>query len=243
MTTRPGKQASCRALRCGVQGLCLLLGLIAAPAQAADTSRAALESLVRAQALASNPWSGHDTQVDVGPLDERLQLPPCQGRLETFLPPGSSLGSRGSIGVRCTDTGGWKLFVPVTLHVSVPVMVATAVLQPGSELDRGKTRMEPRDISSLPYGFLDDRDPQVRYRVRTLVSVGSVITPTLVDVAPLIARGQRVSLVSTGSGLNVSMQGEALGDGAPGARIQVRNLQSGRIVEGRVAGPDRVEMP
>lgn len=236
-------QASYRALRSGLRGLCLLLGLMIAPAQAADTSRAALESLVRAQVMASNPWPGRDTQVDVGPLDDRLQLPPCQGRLETFLPSGIGLGPRGSIGVRCSDAGGWKLFVPVTLHVSVPVMVATAAMMPGSELDRGKTRVEARDISSLPYGFLEDRDPQTRYRVRTLISAGSVITPVSVDLAPVIARGQRVTLVSTGSGLSVSMQGEALADGATGARIQVRNLQSGRIVEGRVAGPDRVEMP
>ena len=122
-------------------------------------------------------------------------------------------------------------------------MVATAVLQPGSDLDRSKTRIEPRDISSLPYGYLDDRDPQVRYRLRTLISAGSVITPAQVEVAPVIARGQRINLVSQGSGLSVSIQGEALSDGAPGARIQVRNLQSGRIVEGRVSGPDRVDMP
>src|SRR5574343_437196 len=133
MTTQTGKQAAYPALQAALRGLCLLLGLTLASAQAADTSRATLESLVRAQALANNPWPGHDTRVDVGPLDDRLQLPPCQGRLETFLPPGSGLGARGSIGVRCPDAGGWKLFVPVTLHVSVPVMVATAVLQPGSD--------------------------------------------------------------------------------------------------------------
>lgn len=227
----------------------LLLFFIATSSQAAagagrdTTSREMLEKLVKAQALASNPWPGRETTVDVGPLDDRLQLPACQTTLETFVPPGTRLGGHGSIGVRCPDAGGWKLFVPVTLHVRAPVVVAIDNLPAGSELTRARTRVEMRDLSALPYGYLGDDDLNTRYRVRTLISAGSVITPPQVEPAPVITRGQRLALVSQSAGIQVSMQGEALADAALGALIQVRNLQSGRVVEGRVASADQVNMP
>jgi flagella basal body P-ring formation protein FlgA len=55
-----------------------------------------------------------------------------------------------------------------------------------------------------------------------------LISPQIID------RGQTVDLVARSSGLVVNMQGTALANGAEGDRLLVKNLSSGKKVEGLV---------
>ena len=56
----------------------------------------------------------------------------------------------------------------------------------------------------------------------------------------LIRNGEVVQLVSTSSQVKVAARGKALSDGAAGHTVRVRNLSSGRVVEGRVIGLGKV---
>jgi flagella basal body P-ring formation protein FlgA len=54
------------------------------------------------------------------------------------------------------------------------------------------------------------------------------MSPQIVD------RGQTVDLVAQSAGLVVNMQGKALANGSEGDRLLVKNLSSGKRVEGLV---------
>jgi flagella basal body P-ring formation protein FlgA len=69
-----------------------------------------------------------------------------------------------------------------------------------------------------------------------------VLTPALVHRPPAIARGDRITLVSNGGGVSVSAPGEALADARRGERLSVRNLSSGKVVEGVVRDQGVVEV-
>lgn len=61
--------------------------------------------------------------------------------------------------------------------------------------------------------------------------------------APLISRGDQVTITIAGQGFAVSQQGEALEGGAQGAWIKVRGLSAGgQVVRARVLRPGQVGM-
>jgi flagella basal body P-ring formation protein FlgA len=58
----------------------------------------------------------------------------------------------------------------------------------------------------------------------------------------MVARGQRVTMVALGRGIRVSAVGEALAAGRQGETIRIKNLDSNKVVTGRVSGPQTVQM-
>jgi len=64
-----------------------------------------------------------------------------------------------------------------------------------------------------------------------------------VALPELVRRGQMVTLIAGGAGIEVRMQGKAMGSGAKGDRLMVTNLTSGRRVEGLVLADGSVKIP
>jgi len=57
-----------------------------------------------------------------------------------------------------------------------------------------------------------------------------------------VRRGQRVTLIASAGGIEVRAQGEAVADAMPDGRVRVLNLNSHRVVEGRVESRDSVRV-
>ena len=74
------------------------------------------------------------------------------------------------------------------------------------------------------------------------VSAGHIFVPRDLKPPAVVRRGQRVRIELRAEALSVSTAGEALGDGAIGQRVAVRNLSSGRRLRGTVKAPGLVEV-
>ena len=71
---------------------------------------------------------------------------------------------------------------------------------------------------------------------------GTPLTTTLLVRDTLIKRGQRVTLIASVGGLEVRAQGEAIADATAAGRVRVLNLNSRKIIEGKVESEDRVRV-
>jgi len=78
--------------------------------------------------------------------------------------------------------------------------------------------------------------------VRRDIKPGEPIRDAFLQVPPMVERGQRVRMIARRGSVSISSMGEAMGNGSRGAMIRVRNLQSRKIVGGRVISPGVVEM-
>lgn len=193
-----------------------------------------IELCARSFVEAQSPIMSGDRSVTIGNLDPRLRLQRCDLPLEAFFPPGAQRGANTTVGVRCRGEKPWTLYVSARVTYTAPVIVAARPLPRGALLQSSDLVMVEREVASGPLGYLTDADTAVGMRLKRPVSVGSVLTDSLLEAAPTIMRGQRVTLVSQSAHLSVRMAGEALADAAPGERIKIRNLSSERIVEGTV---------
>lgn len=180
----------------------------------------------------------HDARFDVsvtpGRLDSRLRLRSCEEGLEAFMAPGSRTAGNSTVGVRCQGPVTWTLYVPVEISVQGEVVVLSEALPRSTVLQASHLRLEKQDVGSLSSGYLTDPDSTRGMVLRRALQAGTLLTPQMVEPPRLVQRGQRVTLLAENASVVVRVEGEALGNGAHGDRVRVRNLSSDRIVEGLV---------
>ncbi|MBK1691551.1 flagellar basal body P-ring formation chaperone FlgA [Ectothiorhodospira mobilis] len=198
---------------------------------------AAIQAAARAylqEVAQDHHGAGVQVRVVPGRLDPRLRLRACGEPLQASLPPGARLMGNTTVGVRCGGPAPWRLFVPMEVRVSGEVLVSRRPLPRDTVLSRDDVRLERRDLDGLHSGYLVDPQRVQGMVLRRSLQAGTVLTPQLVEPRQLVHRGQKVTLMAQNPAISVRVRGEALGDGAYGERVRVRNLSSGRVVEGRV---------
>jgi len=177
-----------------------------------------------------------------GHLDSRLKLPICELPLEAFLRPGTKMSSRTAVGVRCKGSRPWKVYVPVDVVVTDAVLVSSATLPRDHILTADDVVAEERNVSRLLGGYIADPADLVGQRLKHQIMGGKVVTPSMLVADTVVKRGQSVTLLVRNNGLNITMSGKALMDGAVNQRIRVENSVSQRVVEGLVRSPEYVEI-
>lgn len=218
------------------------------PRSADDPITAELEATLRTQleqvALASSQQAlpgVSRVEIEVGRLDPRLRLAPCQ-KVEPYLPTGTKLWGKARIGLRCTQgASAWNVYLPITVKVYGVAWVAAQTLAAGAVLG-------PADLVQAEVDWAEDNSPIVtdpglaigRSLLRRVTAGQGVRTADL-KARQWFAAGDVVKLVALGRGFSVTGSGEALNHGLEGQTVRVRT-DSGRIVSGQAAGERRVEI-
>ncbi len=177
-----------------------------------------------------------------GHLDPRLKLPKCTLPLEAFLRPGTRMSGRTAVGVRCKGSRPWKVYVPVDVVVTEQVLVTKKTLPRDHILTADDVVAEARNVSRMIGGYIADPAELVGQRLKHQIMGGKVVTPSMLIADTVVKRGQSVTLLVRNNGLNITMSGKALMDGAINQRIRVENSVSRRVVEGLVRSPEYIEI-
>lgn len=221
----------------------LLLCLVSVPTSAAATTaqsiRQAAESHARSMAVRKGLL---DVKVEAQRLDSRLRLKPCSQALNTQAT-GKRMGGRITVSVRCTDTPGWSLYVPVKIEAAVNAVTVQKSLPRGTVLARGDLMISRMSLAAASGDYLSDPADAVGKALRRPLRAGSMLYLRSLETPHAVERGQATELVSTISGVQVKVQGVALGSGAPGEWVRVRNKTSGKTVEGVVTPEGWVRIP
>ena len=149
---------------------------------------------------------------------------------------------RTLVEISCESAPAWRIFVPARI---AGVRTAVALARPvvaGQTLKASDLTTVEGDAAQFPLGYFDDAAAVTGMTVRRAVAGGVVLSNQLLMTPDAIARGQEVTLLSNLEGINVRMVGRALSDGMVNQRIKVRNVSSGRIVEGIARSQQIVEI-
>ncbi len=223
-------------------GICLAFATVApitattGDVQSLETIRATAESFVMEQMGNESA----DVEVRASRLDPRLRLAQCDQALDAFNAAGSQLGGNASIGVRCDGSRPWKIYVPVRVTREVEVAVLSKSLPRGATLTEDSIRTRRMDTTTLSFGYYSDVGALSGQKLRRAAASGTVITPDLVAIPPTVRKDEQVTLIAQSRGIAIRAPGRAMADAQVGDLIQVRNLSSERVVEGRVRGPGEV---
>jgi len=126
----------------------------------------------------------------------------------------TKVSGRTIVGVRCTGSKPWKVFLPVFVAVMDKVLIARRSMPRVYPLQPEDVELNTRDVSGLVGGYLSRTNDIIGRRMKRAVARGAVIIPSLLQSEVLIKRGQSVTLTVLSASLNNKMSGKALADGA-----------------------------
>ncbi|WP_260291108.1 flagellar basal body P-ring formation chaperone FlgA [Sedimenticola hydrogenitrophicus] len=175
-----------------------------------------------------------EVSASAGRIDNRLRLSACAQELDTFAPYGRKNSSRITIGVRCNDSDGWTLYVPVTLSIMKEIVVAGRELPRGTILTSADIKTEQRDVARLHRGYLENPRQAVGKKLKRRLHADAILTPGQMVIQHAVKKGNQVVILAQIGTLQVRMNGKALSDGAVGERIKVENNSSNRRIEATV---------
>lgn len=135
-----------------------------------------------------------------------------------------------------------RTWVMAKTRLVIPVVVARYPIRRGEIITEEKLRIIKKDISAIPKGMFVKKEEVIGKRAKTNISVGRIIYKTMVEVPPVIKRGQRVRIVAESDTLKVTAPGVAKQDGRVGDVIKVQNLISKKIVSGIVVDSQTVKV-
>lgn len=134
-----------------------------------------------------------------------------------------------------------RRYPQVTIQGKAQVRVARQTISARREITASDFTLETMELSRVPARALG------RFQISGMlasrrIATGRVVTRNDVKAPPVVHRGQRVRIELRQDSVSVSTAGEALADAAVGQRVSVRNLSSGRRLQGWVRGPGLVEV-
>lgn len=243
--SQPARARSSAGARSSPLSLALALGfalLLTGTADAEDARQSLTDIQRTAEAFVLERLGGNEegTTASAGPLDPRLRLASCPRPLKAFAVAGDRLRGNTSVGIQCP--GGWRLYVPVKVETLREVLALKHPAERGKTLTAADLAHVRVDTGRLLRGYYTEPASVIGNRLKRSAAGGTVLTNALVAEPPAIRHGQRVTLISSGTGVAVQAPGEALGDAHVGGRLRVKNLSSGKIVEGTARGPAQVEV-
>ncbi len=236
-----------RARRClGTLALLLAAGLPAADAARADPWESAqrIEQRAREYLSAQARTLAVAPTITITPLDPRLRVRRCTQPLTAEAPAGSRALGATTVIVRCP--GGdrpWSIHVSANVQVAVDAVVLARGVARGTVLTRADLALQRMDLASLPPGALTDPAQAAGRLLKRPLAPGLVLTAAMLEDRPLVRRGDTVMLLARAGGLDVRVKAEALGSGAAGQRIKVRNLSSRQVIEATVVAESLVQVP
>jgi flagella basal body P-ring formation protein FlgA len=176
-------------------------------------------------------------------LDERLRLAECAGPLVAVLAGDGQLRDRATVQVRCETGVRWSIYVAVNLSSELPVLVAQRALATGAVPEARDFSLVSRRLPGLSSRYVTDVAQLAGQRLRRPVALGEALPAEALTVAPVIHRGQQLTLLAHAGAMDVRVTAVALSDGRPDERIRVQNLGSQKIVEAVVRSGSLAEIP
>lgn len=227
----------------------LLLAALAlpGPARAADApppdplAAARMQALRLVQQAAEALAEGRRIEVAAGELPQALRLAPC-AEVQPALPPGYRAWGATRVALRCVQGPvRWQVYLPVTVRVWGPALVARQPLAAGRKLAAEDLQPAEVDLAALPSpALLDPAEAEGRVLMRSLPP-GQALRAGDLRQRQWFSAGTPVQVTAVGRGFAIEGRGQALGAGLDGQPVRVR-IDNGSIVQGIAVGESRVEL-
>ena len=211
--------------------LALLLACACGPSWAAPEA-ITTPGAIAAAAIDALGASSADAEATVDPA---LRMAACSQPLQA-VPTSARV-----VQVRCPDAPGWRVYVPVQVRRVAEVVVLTEPVKAGEVITADMLAVRKRDMAGEGAGFADPA-AVVGRAPRRGMALGSALTEPDLAEGQLLRRGDPVVLVSRFDGIEVRVSGRALGQASPGGAVSVENIESRRIIRGRLVGDGIVEV-
>ncbi|WP_325421065.1 flagellar basal body P-ring formation chaperone FlgA [Aquabacterium sp.] len=179
--------------------------------------------------------------VEIGQLDPRLKLAPCE-QILPYLPTGVRPYGRTRIGLRCLQgPTKWNVYLPVTVKLFAPALVAASALPAGTLLEARHLQRVEVDLAASPDPAITAAPLALGRTLARPLAAGDTLRRMDLKARQYFNAGDVVRVVAVGQGYAVSAEGQAVTAGVEGQTARVR-VESGRVLSGVPSGDRRMEI-
>lgn len=168
------------------------------------------------------------------------ELPACDGQVAPFVPAGTRLWGRVSVGVRCTGQPPWTRYLQAHIAVNASYYVAARQIEAGQPLTPADFTVRQGDLTALPASVVLDASALDGVIALNRITSGAPLRKEGLRAPAVVQNGQTVKMTAQGAGFVVSTEGKAMTSAAAGALVQVR-LANGQLINGVVRPDGSVE--
>lgn len=226
----------------------LLIGLACAQSATADPRYKDGVSGIELQELAQTSMQAANVAGQVT-ISSRRAYPPC-AQAPVITP---QKGKWSMLRVSCMGKSSWTRHVRTTIKsrhalprtsADAPktgpvVAVLTRSLRRDTVITASDFEMRAISATASIAGFSNPADV-IGQRLSKNLAEGRPIQARHLQKNYMIGQDMPVAIQFTGGGLSISTPGLSLENGELGDYIEVRNLSSGLVLKGRVAGPQKI---
>jgi flagella basal body P-ring formation protein FlgA len=171
-----------------------------------------------------------DASIQEIHVAEPVELP--AGRITYTVNPARNAESMGKIPFTINFDINGKFYKRVWATATVEVISDVVVAKKPHKMD----------LADLPSDVIRDPEEVLGKRTSRAISAQTVLRPNLVELPPVVKRGDMVVIVAESEGLKVTALGEVKKKGRIGERIPVINSDSRKILYARVVDGNTVKI-
>jgi len=181
-------------------------------------------------------------KVAADKIDTRLNLRACaEKQLVIFNPYQTPMLNTTTLGIKCDEEKNhWTLYVPLKITVLKSVYVAKHPIIKGAKIKAKDIYQTELDVQRLKQGYFTSSQELIGQVAKQNIPADTSFNPYNIELAKLVHKGERVTIIASNNNLSISMSGIAVDDGAFGEPVKVKNRSSKKIIEAQVSGLKKV---
>ncbi len=129
-----------------------------------------------------------------------------------------------------------------TIEMMVEVVIAKKPLQKHKAITEDDVVLHKMDLANLPNNVFMDLEAVLGKRTRRAIGSNTVLRTDLIELPPIIQRGDIVVVVAESNGLRVTALGKAKRKGRLGERIPVENFDSKKVLHAEIVDSRTVKI-
>jgi flagellar basal body P-ring formation protein FlgA len=175
---------------------------------------------------------------------DKILLPKGVLSYEVSLPEQAYRGGNFSASILFLINGreAKKVRVSGRIDLYAEVVVARQSLRKHDEIQEKDVQLATRNISFLPQDVVTEVETILGQRTTMTINGREVIRRSMVEVPPLVKKGDRVLMAINNSQFKITTWGEIKEEGRRGDRVKLINLSSKREVYGKVLDSNTVQV-
>ncbi|TSA10904.1 MAG: flagella basal body P-ring formation protein FlgA [Deltaproteobacteria bacterium] len=202
-----------------------------------------IESIYKDFVYAHMPWPREDVVISCVHTGEVIVIPGSQFAFEVTPPNGSYLGDtvlRVVFRVNGREVRKVRIFGHIDIYREVVCM--TRSMRRHEVIREDDLCTARRNISRISDAAISNIREMVGKRLVSSVRAGEIMKQGMVELTPIIKKGDRVAIIADTEMLLIRARGEAMEGGAAGEMIRVRNSKSKKEVYARVIDASTVQV-
>lgn len=195
-----------------------------------------IEKIATDWVLERVPWDLENVKVTKAQANADVVLPPGRVDYQIKTPGTLDFLSTIALSIEFSVDGRpvKRAWVTLNLEVISPVVVVRRPMGRHQPIESEDVTVALQDLAKLPSGIYTEVAQVVGMRVKRTLYANTVLREDLVELPPLVNRGDLVTIIAEAGVLRITARGEVKAKGRKGERISVVNLDSNKRVFAQV---------